>query len=117
MDTDGIQAEKEKVRDDIRRTSVATLHPPLDENALIQKLVAQYLSMDGFVETARAFASEVKKEARALANGSTNSRGSVDLEPEQDLDAVKRQRELHDTSTKCSSLTERCRDQSRCAAR
>lgn len=97
--------EKEVVRESIRKTSVAALHPPLDESALIQKLVAQYLSMDGFVETARAFASEVRKEAKALANGSTNSR-VVDLEPEQDLDAVKRQRMLSIFSCVTSPLTD-----------
>lgn len=79
------------MQEQISRTSVANLSPPLDENSLIQKLVAQYLSMDGYVETARAFASEVGTEVEMLNNGSDNRGAVLDLKPERDIDAIKRQ--------------------------
>lgn len=56
--------------------------------------MAQYLSHDGYVETARAFASEVRAEETAL-------RGSPDLElegylsVEEDHDAMNRQRKTY----------------------
>ncbi|KAI9643906.1 hypothetical protein NHQ30_007257 [Ciborinia camelliae] len=42
------------------------LAPPLCETELIQSLVLQFLTHDGYVETARAFADEVHSEKKAL---------------------------------------------------
>ena len=54
--------------------------------------MAQYLSHDGYVETARAFASEVRAEAKAL-RGTPESKLESYLSMEEDQDAVNRQRE------------------------
>jgi hypothetical protein len=87
-----IQLEKETIQAEISRTSAASLHPPLDETGLIHELIAQYLAHDGYVETARAFADEVRVEAKALANG--DETGLKDLNPEEDVDAINRQSKL-----------------------
>jgi hypothetical protein len=47
------------------------------------------LAHDGYVETARAFAEEVREESRSLANGS--EAGLKYLDPEEDSDAINRQ--------------------------
>jgi hypothetical protein len=63
----------------------------LDETALIQALVSQYLAHDGYVDTARAFAEDVQNESQAL--DSSNDRLDVSsLDPKGDADAVNRQR-------------------------
>jgi hypothetical protein len=54
-------------------------------------LVLQYLSHDGYVETAKAFAEEVHQERQALDIGTINSDDSHDFGKE-DEDAVNRQR-------------------------
>jgi hypothetical protein len=46
--------------------STAKLAPPLSETELIQSLVLQFLTHDGYVETARAFADEIHSEKQAL---------------------------------------------------
>lgn len=76
---------------EIEATTVDQLHPPLDETALVQKLVAHFLAHDGYVETAKAFAEEVKAESYALQSGRDNPLES--LEAEDDLDAINRQSE------------------------
>jgi len=85
-----LKAEKMRAEEEINLTSASALHRPLDETALIQELVAQFLAHDGYVETARAFADEVRAESQALQNG-RDSRFK-DLGAEDDLDAVNRQR-------------------------
>lgn len=52
--------------------------------------MAQFLAHDGYVETARAFAEEVRSEDNALKNGSVSSFDNYAVE--EDLDAVNRQR-------------------------
>ncbi|KAF2100879.1 SPRY-domain-containing protein, partial [Rhizodiscina lignyota] len=88
-----VQRERLAIEEEVRKTSVSTISPaPMSENSLIQKLVAQYLAMDGYVETARAFAAEVRTESKALSNGGVPSPPIADLEPEEDQHAVNRQR-------------------------
>ena len=70
---------------------VDQLSPPLSEPQLIHKLIAQYLAHDGYIETARAFAAEVRQEHQSLATGTSDSSNSQDLEPEEDVDAIHRQ--------------------------
>ena len=68
---------------------MALLNPPLKETELIQRLIAQALSHDGYVDTARAFATEVHEDSLAL---STNTGAAVtDLDPKEDEDAINRQ--------------------------
>ncbi len=66
------------------------LHQSLNKDDLCKALVAQYLSHDGYVETARAFASEVKTEATAL-RGHPEPQLEKYLSVEEDHDATNRQ--------------------------
>ncbi|OJD17640.1 hypothetical protein AJ78_02290 [Emergomyces pasteurianus Ep9510] len=90
-DIDGMmEKEKLNVQADISATSISNLYPSLDEDTFIQELVAQFLAHGGYVETARAFAEEVREESRALQNG----RGTPlkDYQAEEDVDAINRQK-------------------------
>lgn len=84
-----VQREQWTIQHEINNTSVASLKPAADETALVHELIAQYLAHDGYVETARAFAAEVREESNALASSATTN--VKDLEPEEDLDAISRQ--------------------------
>lgn len=70
---------------------VSNLHPTLNRDELCKALVAQYLSHDGYVETARAFAREVRAEATVL-RGPHESKLEGYLSMEEDHDAMNRQR-------------------------
>ena len=59
--------ERRHIRNQINQADVSTLHPPDDENTLIQKLVSQYLAHEGYVETSKAFAADVRVRAEAFA--------------------------------------------------
>jgi len=61
----------------------------IDETDFIQSFVRQYLTHDGYVDTARAFREEVIGEARALAADGGTEPSYV--ESEEDLDAMNRQ--------------------------
>lgn len=71
-------------------TSTVKLAPPLSETDLIQSLVLQFLTHDGYVETARAFAEEVYSEKKALSLDPNAIVGGVDVK--EDEDAGHRQR-------------------------
>ena len=79
-----------KIKEDINSVNVASLQPPLDEDSLIKELISQFLAHDGYVETAKAFAGEVRSEANALRSGSNTTLNTFEIE--DDLDAVNRQR-------------------------
>ncbi|RAK77129.1 uncharacterized protein BO72DRAFT_378355 [Aspergillus fijiensis CBS 313.89] len=87
---DMVKKEKSLVYSEIALTSTANLQPPLDENTLLQELVAQFLAHDGYVETARAFAEEVAAESTALENGRPTSLQKYEVE--EDVEAVNRQK-------------------------
>ncbi|PYH42206.1 putative Ran-binding protein (RanBP10) [Aspergillus saccharolyticus JOP 1030-1] len=87
---DMVKKEKSMIYSEIALTSTASLQPPLDENALLQELVAQFLAHDGYVDTARAFAEEVAGESRALENGRPSSLQKYEVE--EDVEAVNRQK-------------------------
>lgn len=61
----------------------------MDESALLQELVAQFLSHDGYVETARAFAQEVAAESAALQKGEDGPLKKYEVE--EDVEAIHRQ--------------------------
>ncbi|PWW75617.1 SPRY-domain-containing protein [Tuber magnatum] len=82
--------EKKRVYDEINRHPTAGLCSSLDEAALIQALVSQYLAHDGYVDTARAFSDDVQNEARALDSGRSGSLKA--LEMKEDKDAIHRQK-------------------------
>jgi hypothetical protein len=95
------QIEKAHIMDEVKRANVANLNPPFTESQLIHKLIAQYLAHDGYVETARAFATEVQSENDALT-GATSGQNALELE--EDRDAVNRQ-SLLSPSYSIQSLT------------
>ena len=67
------------------------MHPTLNKEDLCKALVAQYLSHDGYVETAQAFAEEVRQETTTLL-GTPDSPVDNYLAVEEDHDAANRQR-------------------------
>jgi hypothetical protein len=83
--------QKTETYEEINRHSATRLCPQLDETALIQALVSQYLAHDGYVDTARAFAEDVQNESQAL-DSDTSRLGISSLDPKGDADAVNRQR-------------------------
>jgi hypothetical protein len=84
------QTEKARTYAEINRHPTTNLCPPLDETALIQALVSQYLAHDGYVDTVRAFAEDVQKESLALDGQGIP--GINPLDAQSDGDAVNRQR-------------------------
>ena len=86
---DNQQNEQMIVEKEISQARTTSLRARLDENNLIQELVAQFLAHDGYVETAKAFAKERKAESRALSK--VNDEASEDSEIEEDVDAINRQ--------------------------
>ncbi|KFX86107.1 hypothetical protein V490_09222 [Pseudogymnoascus sp. VKM F-3557] len=84
-----ILKEKQAIEEQVAATSTANLAPPLDETSLIQSLVLQYLSHDGYVETAKAFSDEVRSEKQALNIG--NKEEVKGFEFHDDGDASQRQ--------------------------
>jgi len=90
FDIDGMMAEERRhVRNQLNQADVTQLHPPDDENALIQKLVGQYLAHEGYVETSKAFAADVRNRATSLA---TSSSDPPSLGGEDDLHTMNRQK-------------------------
>lgn len=83
-----VQDEKAAIQAEIAQTRSSS-HSLTEESELIHRLIGQYLAHDGYVETARAFATEIVEEARALANDDDADivyRGVV-----EDVDALNRQ--------------------------
>jgi hypothetical protein len=66
----------------------------LNETELVQSLVLQFLTHDGYVETARAFAGEVHSEKKALSLDPNAIIRGFDVK--EDQDAGNRQRKSHD---------------------
>ncbi|SZF03976.1 unnamed protein product [Blumeria hordei] len=67
FDIDGMmKCERCLIENEVKLASTSNLSPPLRETELIQALVLQFLVHDGYVETARAFATEIETEKRAL---------------------------------------------------
>ncbi|KAL9007669.1 MAG: hypothetical protein Q9173_007115 [Seirophora scorigena] len=90
FDIDGMMRhERSGIMEEISATSISSLHTHRDETSFLKELVAQFLAHDGFVETARIFAQEVRDESRALQFG--NHAFQDELSTEEDLDASNRQ--------------------------
>ena len=90
FDIDGMMDEERRhVRRQLNQADVKQLHPPDDENALIQKLVGQYLAHEGYVETSKAFAADVRNRATSLA---TPGSEPPSLGGEDDLHTMNRQK-------------------------
>ncbi|EPE32606.1 Concanavalin A-like lectins/glucanase [Glarea lozoyensis ATCC 20868] len=76
--------EKRAIHQEIASTSTAKLAPPMNETDLIQSLVLQFLTHDGYIETARAFADEVHSEKSALALDKTTVVESFSVKEDKD---------------------------------
>ncbi|TGZ77704.1 SPRY-domain-containing protein [Ascodesmis nigricans] len=86
-----MQKEKEDAYAQIyKNPPVQKLCPPLEETALIQALISQYLSHECFVETARAFAEVVKNENRTLEIPDSPITAAI-LNTKHETDAAHRQ--------------------------
>lgn len=96
---DKMLAEKASVTKDLAKAKITTLQMQRDENSLIQELVAHFLAHGGYVETAKAFADEMRREKESLNNALP---ATAPTAPERDdTDAVHRQSELlHPISTR-----------------
>lgn len=81
--------ERRHVRNQLNQADVSQLHPPDDENTLIQKLVGQYLAHEGYVETSKAFAADVQNRAKSLA---TSGSEAPSLGGEDDMHTINRQK-------------------------
>ena len=92
--TDRIQRERLLIHDEINKVNASVLHPTLNKDDLCRALVAQYLSHDGYVETASAFAKEVRTESIALT-GRPEPKLEGFLSVEEDHDAINRQRAFY----------------------
>ncbi|RSM17405.1 hypothetical protein CDV31_003821 [Fusarium ambrosium] len=64
---DLMREEREKVQKDIQGTDTSSLVQGMSETDVIQALVLQFLQHDGYVETARAFAEDMKVQKEALS--------------------------------------------------
>ncbi|SMR50717.1 unnamed protein product [Zymoseptoria tritici ST99CH_1E4] len=85
-----VASDRRTVLDSVRSTDVTSLHPPDDESTLIQNLIGQYLAHEGYVETASAFARDVRKRNAGLqASKGVNFDNEED---EEDIHAVRRQK-------------------------
>lgn len=82
-------AERKLVHNEINQADVSSLHPPDDEDVLIQRLVGQYLAHQGYVETSKAFAADVRDRAQSLA--SPGAEAPI-TESEDDVHAMNRQK-------------------------
>lgn len=84
--------EEASVNREIAAAKISQLRPGLDENSLIQELVAQYLAHDGYVETVKAFTGEIAKEKNSLNN--TQPGPSTEVVDSDNAEAIYRQRKL-----------------------
>lgn len=87
-----MQQEKLALLDEIKDTITEQLQPPLDEATLMQELIAQFLAQDGYPESARAFAEEVRQEANTLKKEEPSLLRRY--EPADDVDSTNRQSKL-----------------------
>lgn len=83
-----LQREKNQTLEEINKEDSSFLHDGQDEGVLLQNLIAQYLAHDGYIDTAKAFAEEVREGTRLLYGTTKDSR---ELEYKEDLDAINRQ--------------------------
>ncbi|KAH6968496.1 hypothetical protein DER45DRAFT_13526 [Fusarium avenaceum] len=87
---DLMREERMKVQRDIQATETSSLVLGMGETDLIQALVLQFLQHDGYVETARAFAEDMKVQKEALSLDPAVTVDGVSIR--DDEDANNRQR-------------------------
>ena len=99
------QAEQEKILQEIDAADTSQLEPGMGETDLIQALVLQFLQHDGYVETARAFAEDLRVQRQALSLDPEAKVAGINIK--DDEDANNRQRQFHPSSDPglCQHLT------------
>lgn len=91
---DMVKEQRGKVVKQILETDTSRLEPGLNETDLIHTLVMQFLQHDGYIETARAFADDLKVQNDALtAQNPTRRPPGMDIR--DDEDANNRQSKSH----------------------
>lgn len=65
-----MEQERQTVMADLTTADLSGLHPPDDAHTLIHNLIGQYLAHEGYIETAKAFASDVNAERQTLPSSS-----------------------------------------------
>ncbi|KIW11659.1 hypothetical protein PV08_10961 [Exophiala spinifera] len=86
---DKMESERDKVAKDIDNAKPLSLTERRNETTLVQDLVMQFLSHDGYVETARAFAEEVQRQRESLSNTVSTPPAAP---PVDDTEALNRQK-------------------------
>ncbi|KJZ76329.1 hypothetical protein HIM_04411 [Hirsutella minnesotensis 3608] len=81
---DMMREQREKVQRDIEMADTSRLEPGMSETDLIQTLVLQFLQHDGYVETARAFAEDMKTQKQALNLDPNAKVDGVNIKDEED---------------------------------
>jgi hypothetical protein len=104
FDIDGkMLSETANVSREISKSRITSLQGQRDENSLIQDLVAHFLGHDGYVETAKAFAEEIRREKQSLSNALQANTPTV--AGRDDTDAVHRQSKLAQLFLQMAMLT------------
>ena len=92
FDIEGMMNEEWKLANaDLNKADVASLHPPDDESILIHKLIGQYLAHEGYVETSKAFAADIRDRA-APSDASDALASLADVNSEDNVHAIHRQK-------------------------
>ncbi|PHH66961.1 hypothetical protein CDD81_5313 [Ophiocordyceps australis] len=87
---DVMKMEQQKITEEIQAVDTSRLELGMKETDLVQSLVLQFLQHEGYVETARNFADEMRARQEAL---NMDPEASVtDIQIRDDQDAVNRQR-------------------------
>ncbi|RDA93597.1 hypothetical protein CP533_6137 [Ophiocordyceps camponoti-saundersi (nom. inval.)] len=81
---DVMREERRKMQQEISKTDTSKLEPGMNETDLIQTLVLQFLQHDGYVETARAFAEDMRAQRQALSLDPTAEVAGVNIKDEED---------------------------------
>ncbi|KAM0720600.1 hypothetical protein Q7P37_004737 [Cladosporium fusiforme] len=94
FDIDGMMAQERRfIRNELNQADVSSLHPPDNENTLIQKLISQYLAHEGYVETSKAFAADVRDRAASLNTPGADAAAAASLaNKEDDVQTLNRQK-------------------------
>ncbi|ATY59845.1 Ran-binding [Cordyceps militaris] len=87
---DTMKELREDVQVDIQSTDTSKLEPGLGETEFIQALVMQFLQHDGYIESARAFAKDLKTQKEALSSDTEPTYSGINIH--DDEDANNRQR-------------------------
>ncbi|RDA88309.1 hypothetical protein CP532_6588 [Ophiocordyceps camponoti-leonardi (nom. inval.)] len=81
---DLMREERKKIQQEISEADTSKLEPGMNETDLIQTLVLQFLQHDGYVETARAFAEEMRAQRQALSLDPTAEVAGINIKDEED---------------------------------